>query len=89
MNMMHDGRNMPQAYKKDRFMNVENAAELIAVSIETIRKWIKQRKIRVYRFGGAVRIRESDLLAFAKVDPGISKPSYSKEICLENDPKNG
>ena len=52
------------------FLNVEKAALLIDVSPWTIRKWIKEHRIRIYRFGGAVRIRESDLMAFATITPG-------------------
>ena len=52
-----------------RYLKVDNAALLIDVSPWTIRKWIKERKIRTYRFGGAVRIRESDLMKFAEVTP--------------------
>ncbi len=52
-----------------RYFKVENAALLIDVSPWTIRKWIKERKLRIYRFGGAVRIKESDLIAFANVTP--------------------
>jgi len=52
------------------FLKVETAAELIEVSPWTIRKWIKEKRIRTYRFGGAVRIKESDLLDFAAVTPG-------------------
>ncbi len=51
------------------FLNVENAAILIDVSPWTIRKWIKEKRIRIYRFGGAVRIKESDLMAFASITP--------------------
>ncbi len=53
-----------------RYLKVDKAALLIDVSPWTIRKWIKEKKIRTYRFGGAVRIRESDLMAFAMVTPG-------------------
>ncbi len=52
------------------YLKVENAALLINVSQWTIRKWIKEKRIRIYRFGGAVRIRESDLMDFAAVTPG-------------------
>lgn len=55
----------------DKFLKIENAAKLIDVSTWTIRKWIQDRKIRVYRFGGSIRIKESDLLAFAKVTQSI------------------
>jgi len=52
------------------YLKVVDAALLIDVSPWTIRKWIKERKLRIYRFSGAVRIRESDLMAFAIVTPG-------------------
>ena len=55
------------------YLRVADAAMLIDVSPWTIRKWIKERRIRIYRFGGAVRIRESDLLSFAKITPGINE----------------
>ena len=54
---------------KDKFVKIETAAEMTELSIETVRKWVKERKIRTYRFGRAVRIRESDLIRFAKVRP--------------------
>lgn len=54
---------------KEQFLKIQTAAQKIDVSIWTIRKWVKQRKIRIYRFGRAVRIRESDLMRFAKVRP--------------------
>jgi excisionase family DNA binding protein len=53
----------------DRFVKIETAAEMLDMSIWTIRKWVKQRKIKTYKFGRAVRIRESDLLRYAKVRP--------------------
>jgi excisionase family DNA binding protein len=53
-----------------QFLKIENAAKLIDVSPWTIRKWIKERNLKFYRFGGAIRIRESDLLAYATVMPG-------------------
>ena len=57
----------------ERFLKLESAAELIDVSIWTIRKWVNQRKIRTYRFGRAVRIKESDLFKLAEVTPSISE----------------
>jgi excisionase family DNA binding protein len=63
------------------YLKVEKAALLIDVSPWTIRKWIKERKLRIYRFGGAVRIRESDLMAFASVTPS------RRDICeRQNNP---
>jgi len=54
---------------KQKFFKIEKAAELIDVSPWTIRKWVKEKRIRTYRFGGAVRIEESDLLDFASITP--------------------
>ena len=46
----------------EQYMKIEEAARYINVSIYTIRKWIRLRKLRYYKFGGAVRIKEADLL---------------------------
>ena len=54
---------------KQKFFKIEKAAELIDVSPWTIRKWVQEKRIRTYRFGGAVRIEESDLLDFAHITP--------------------
>ncbi len=54
---------------KDRFIKIETAARMTELSPETIKKWVRQRRIRSYKFGRAVRIRESDLLKFAKELP--------------------
>jgi excisionase family DNA binding protein len=56
-----------------KYLKIGRAADMIDVSPWTLRSWIKNRKIRVYRFGRAIRIRESDLFAFAEVQPGLSK----------------
>ena len=61
----------------DHFYKIEKAAKIIDVSPWTIRKWIKEKKIRTYRFGGAVRIRELDLMNFAQVTPS---QSYFKKV---------
>jgi excisionase family DNA binding protein len=62
------------------YLNVEHAALLIDVSPWTIRKWIKERRLRIYRFGGAVRIRESDLMAFATITPGKKDETEKQNI---------
>lgn len=60
----------------DRFLKIERVAQMTDLSVHTIRKWVKEKRIRTYRFGRAVRIRESDLLRFAKVSP--SKKDYQE-----------
>lgn len=54
---------------KDRIIKIETAARMTELSPETIKKWVRQRRIRSYKFGRAVRIKESDLLKFAKELP--------------------
>ena len=54
---------------KSEYLKIEQAARLIDVSKWTVRKWIQERKLRTYRFGGAVRIRKSDLIGFARIRP--------------------
>ena len=49
----------------EQYMKIEEAARYINVSIYTIRKWIRLRKLRYYKFGGSVRIKESDLIEMA------------------------
>jgi excisionase family DNA binding protein len=59
-----------------QFLKINNAAELIDVSPWTIRKWIEKKILKCYRFGGAIRIKETDLLAFAAVS--TEKPKFFK-----------
>ena len=56
-----------------KFLRVDEAAESLKVSEWTIRKWIQERRIRSYRFGGAVRLRLTDLLQFAEVTPSTDE----------------
>jgi len=58
---------------KTEYLKIETAARFIDVSTWTIRKWINQRLITSYKFGGAVRIKESDLLAFPKVKISVNE----------------
>ena len=55
----------------ERFLKIDDAAKIIDVSPWTIRRWIRERRIRTYRFGGSIRIKYSDLILFAEVSPSI------------------
>ena len=59
------------------YLTVMKAAELIDVSPWTIRKWVRQRKLRSYKFGGALRIKSEDLLQFAAVIPAENEIKHS------------
>jgi excisionase family DNA binding protein len=56
-----------------QFLKIEHVAKILDVSPWTVRKWIKQRKIRTYRFGGAVRLEISDIMLFAQISQSLSE----------------
>jgi excisionase family DNA binding protein len=56
-----------------QFFKIEDVAKILDVSPWTVRKWIKQRKIRTYRFGGAVRLKISDIMLFAQISQSLSE----------------
>jgi excisionase family DNA binding protein len=47
-----------------RFFTVAEVAECVDVSSRSVRRWIESGHLIPHRFGGAVRIAESDLRAF-------------------------
>lgn len=57
----------------EKYLKIETVAKMLDLNIWTIRKWVKERKIRTYRFGRAVRIREKDVLDFADVTLSIDE----------------
>jgi excisionase family DNA binding protein len=64
----------------EKYVSVQTAAQMIAVSPWTIRKWIRQHKIRVYRFGGAIRIKVDDLLSFGIKSPDVKDIGRQMEV---------
>jgi excisionase family DNA binding protein len=48
-----------------RFFTVSDVADLFDVSPRSVRRWIKSGDLPVHRFGGVVRISDSDLRTFA------------------------
>ena len=47
-----------------RFFTIAAVAALLAVSVRTVRRWIRRGDLVAHRFGMAVRIADSDLRAF-------------------------
>lgn len=47
-----------------RFFTIADVAEHLAVASRSVRRWIKSGELVAHRFGGAVRIAESDLRTF-------------------------
>lgn len=46
------------------FFTIPETAKRLKVSPKTVRRWIEQEELEVYRFGKQIRIAETDLLAF-------------------------
>jgi excisionase family DNA binding protein len=49
-----------------RFYTVAQVAEMLGVSIRSVRRWIAQGDLRAHRFGRQVRISEVDLRTFVE-----------------------
>jgi excisionase family DNA binding protein len=47
-----------------RFFTISAVANFLDVSARSVRRWIATAALPIHRFGGAVRISESDLSAF-------------------------
>ncbi|HKC14709.1 MAG TPA: helix-turn-helix domain-containing protein [Patescibacteria group bacterium] len=60
----------------ENLFNVNQAAFILKVHPLTIRRYIKEGKLKAIRIGGNVRIKESDLQSFNKeVSPAPAKKS--------------
>lgn len=58
------GRHGQIRQKELRFLTVAEVAQRLGVSTRSIRRWIADENLIAHRFGAAVRIAESDLVAF-------------------------
>jgi len=47
---------------EDKLLSVDEAAELIGVLPETVRRWLRKGEIQGIKFGRLWRIRESEIL---------------------------
>ena len=48
----------------DEFLTLKEAADLIGVHFETIRRWHLREGLKTYKFKKTLRIRKQDLLDF-------------------------
>jgi excisionase family DNA binding protein len=56
-----------------RFFTINDVADWLSVSPRTVRRWISTGDLVVHRFGGVVRIAESDLRAFSAANRGSER----------------
>jgi excisionase family DNA binding protein len=54
----------------NRFFTINDVADWLNVSPRTVRRWINTGDLVVHRFGGVVRIAESDLRTFSAAHRG-------------------
>tara|TARA_R100000808_G_C2145621_1_gene153470 strand:+ start:1335 stop:1493 length:159 start_codon:yes stop_codon:yes gene_type:complete len=47
-------------------LRIEEIADELQVSIDTVRRWIKTRKLRAFKLGYVIRVRQRDLDEFLK-----------------------
>lgn len=52
------------SHQSETFLSVEEVAQILKMDIETVRKWIRQKKLKAYRFGRDYRIRRDDFDKF-------------------------
>ena len=45
----------------DKWVNIEDAAEYLSVSIDTIRTWIKEEKLPAYKVGKRYKLKLSEI----------------------------
>jgi excisionase family DNA binding protein len=53
---------LPAETQSDPYLTVKQAAEAAGIPEQTIRKWISQKRVRVYRAGRCVRVRLSEIV---------------------------
>lgn len=56
---------MSQQYS-DEWLSVEEVAQMLKMDEETIRRWIRSRQLKAYKFGRDLRIRRDDFDKFVK-----------------------
>lgn len=50
----------------DEWLSVEEVAQILKMDEETVRRWIRNRQLKAYRFGRDLRIRREDFDEFVK-----------------------
>lgn len=50
----------------DEWLSVEEVAQILKMDEETVRRWIRNRQLKAYKFGRDLRIRRDDFDRFVK-----------------------
>jgi excisionase family DNA binding protein len=57
-------RHMPESQGQERYLSAEDIATRLNVSPITVRKWLREDKLKGVRAGRLWRVKEKDLQAF-------------------------
>jgi excisionase family DNA binding protein len=52
--------------QQDEWLSVEEVAQKLKMDVETIRKWIRRKQLKAYKFGRDYRIRREDFDQFVR-----------------------
>jgi excisionase family DNA binding protein len=53
-----------------KFYTIQEIADLLGISLRTVRRWTASRQLSAYKIGGLLRVSEDDLRAFLAVHRG-------------------
>jgi excisionase family DNA binding protein len=56
-----------QGHTQQKFLTIQQVAELLVVSPRTVQRWIARGELRAHRIGALVRIATDDLKAFLAI----------------------
>jgi excisionase family DNA binding protein len=57
---------MTQQSQSDEWLSVEDVAQILKMDEETVRKWIRRKQLKAYKFGRDYRIRRDDFDRFVQ-----------------------
>ena len=60
----------------DEWLTVEEVAKHLKMDEETVRKWIRRRQLKAYKFGRDYRIRREDFETFIR--------ERAVDLCMNN-----
>ncbi len=52
---------MPDFNSEDRYLSLQKVARVLGVSVQTLRKWVREGEIPAFWIGSRMKLRESDL----------------------------
>jgi excisionase family DNA binding protein len=64
------------------FYSADQVARLLKLHPKTVRRFIREGRLRATRVGKSYRVQRSDLEAFAGMLPGKSAPSAARVTCI-------